>query len=128
MSAGKHTEGEWYVLGEDELPGIAFVEIASGELGTSSHRTIGWIGCAPDGISDEDRANARLIAAAPDHALACWAMCVGAGRWEPLGSGGGEFCIHGIRHVTTLDEFGCPVLTDLLRAEIIAAKEGRADA
>jgi hypothetical protein len=62
----KHMPGPWDVLGEDELAGIEFVEISSGELGASNHRTIGWIGCGPDGISDEDRANARLIAAAPD--------------------------------------------------------------
>lgn len=66
MSAGKHTEGPWYVLGEDELAGIEFVEIASGDLGTSSYRSIGWIGCGPDGISDEDRANANLAAAATE--------------------------------------------------------------
>jgi hypothetical protein len=71
----------------------------------------------------EDAANARLIAAAPDHALIGWAMCVGAGRWEPFQSGGsGEFCMNGLRHCTTLDEFGVPEMTSGMRAAIAAAK------
>jgi hypothetical protein len=65
-------------------------------------------------------ANARLIAAAPDHALICWAMCVQDARWEewvPF-DGKGEFCFAGLRHATSLDEFGCPRLTDTLRTAI----------
>lgn len=63
-------------------------------------------------------ADARLIASSPDHALILWAMCVGAGRWEPLGDGSGEFCMNGLRHLTTLDEFGCPAMTKGIRDAI----------
>jgi len=66
-------------------------------------------------------ADARLIAAAPDHALICWAVCVAAGRWEPS-SNGGEFCINGIRYSTKLDEFGCPVVNGPIRAAILKAQ------
>jgi hypothetical protein len=68
----------------------------------------------------EDEANARLIAAAPDHALICWAMCVQDAAWEewtPF-DGRGEFCFAGLRYATRLDEFGCPALTPALRAAI----------
>jgi len=61
MGEIKHTPTPWYILGEDELAGVEFVEISSGELGTSSHRTIGWIGCHHDGLRDEDDINAALI-------------------------------------------------------------------
>lgn len=70
---------------------------------------------------DAAEANARLIAAAPDHALICWAMCVAAGRWEPYGDGRGEFCINGLRYSTRLDEFGCPVVNSAIRAAISKA-------
>ena len=70
---------------------------------------------------DPFEANARLIAAAPDHALICWAVCVAAGRWEPS-SNGGEFCINGIRYSTKLDEFGCPVVNGPIRAAILKAQ------
>jgi hypothetical protein len=67
-------------------------------------------------------ANARLIAAAPDHALICWAMCVQDATWDEWGPGKGEFCFAGLRHATTLDEFGAPVLTDHLRALLTQAR------
>ncbi|ODT97433.1 MAG: hypothetical protein ABS82_00310 [Rhodanobacter sp. SCN 67-45] len=67
-------------------------------------------------------ANARLIAAAPDHAMIASALCSGAARWEPFASGsGGEFCIGGLRHATNLDQFGVPVMTDGMRAAIAEA-------
>lgn len=73
--------------------------------------------------ASEHEANARLIAAAPDHALICWAMCVGGARWEPSGyEGRGEFCMSGICHSTTLDEFGAPVMTSGMRAAIAIAE------
>jgi hypothetical protein len=71
---------------------------------------------------EEREANARLIVAAPDHALICWAMCVGTARWEPFGDGRGEFCMNGLRHATTLDEFGCPVVTHGMREAIRLAQ------
>jgi hypothetical protein len=71
----------------------------------------------------EMRANAHLIAAAPDHALIGWAMCVQDGTWEEWGPGKGEFCFCGMRYATSLDQFGCPVLTDALRAAITKAQQ-----
>jgi hypothetical protein len=75
----------------------------------------------------ETKANAHLIAAAPDHALIAWALCVGLGRWEFLGDSlRGEFCVNGIRHLTRLDQFGVPAVTDTLRAELTQARGGQA--
>lgn len=71
----------------------------------------------------QDAANARLIEAAPDHALICWAMCVQDATWEEWGSGNeGEFCFAGLRYVTSRDEFGAPVLTPALRAALAKAR------
>jgi hypothetical protein len=72
---------------------------------------------------EEVEANARLIAAAPDHALICWAMCVQDATWEewvPF-DGKGEF-IFGLRYATALDEFGCPKLRPALREAISASR------
>jgi hypothetical protein len=74
------------------------------------------------GSKEEAEANARLIAAAPDHADICWAMCMAAGRWEPWGDGRGEFCINGMRYTTELDEFSAPIVTPALRAQIAKAR------
>lgn len=73
-------------------------------------------------FSAEDDANARLIASAPDHALIGWAMCVQDGTWEEWSTGAGEFCFCGLRYATRLDEFGCPILTDALRAALSLAR------
>jgi hypothetical protein len=70
----------------------------------------------------EAEANASLIAKAPDHADIGWAMCVGAGRWEPWGDGRGEFCLNGICHATKLDEFGVPEVTEGMRSAIAKAR------
>lgn len=75
----------------------------------------------------DEPANAHLIAAAPDHALICWAMCVQDGRWEewvPY-DGSGEFVFAGLRYATRLDAFGCPKLTPALR---VAIEEARGEA
>lgn len=113
----KHTPGPWVLMPEfhgdhgqyyitDEADGS---EVAS---------VTAWIG----EHQPEAEANARLIGAAPDHALICWAMCVAAGRWEPSGDGrGGEICINGIRYPTKLDEFGCPIVNGSIRAAISKA-------
>lgn len=66
-------------------------------------------------------ANARLIAAAPDHALVAAALCLGVARWNAFGPRQGEFCIRGFCYVTELDEFGVPTMTDALRASLRAA-------
>ena len=73
-------------------------------------------------LGGDSRANARLIAAAPDHAAIGWAMCVGPARWEPFGDMRGEFCMNGIRYLTKLDEFGVPEMTDGMRAAIAKAR------
>lgn len=71
----------------------------------------------------EVAANARLIAAAPDHALICWAICNAGARWEAWGDeGDGEFCCGGIRHATKLDSFGVPTMTGNLRAALTKAR------
>lgn len=70
MSA--HTLGPWQNYGEDEIqPGVPCLEIARGEGGTSSFKTICYVDCTLDdttdefGLTAEDHANACLIAAAP---------------------------------------------------------------
>jgi hypothetical protein len=77
-----------------------------------------------DGDGCEIEANARLIAAAPDLALICWAMCVQDGRWEEWTpyDGSGEFIFAGLRYATRTDEFGCPKLTPALRAALTKAR------
>jgi len=116
MSESKHTPGPWAT---DPNCGHECVLAPNGAMVAD---------CAIFGTSrtfrrrgGDNEANARLIAAAPDHALICWAMCVGAGRWEPFGDGKGEFCMNGLRHATELDEFGCPRVTESMRAALIKA-------
>lgn len=74
------------------------------------------------GVDDiETLANARLIAAAPDHALVAWGLAHGLIRWEPT-----ELCGFGLRHSTKLDDSGVPKLTPALRDDLMRAKaEGR---
>lgn len=116
MSVERHTPGPWFGDGTDH-EGNRMVYIESGYEIAILPR---WWDTGPG--EAEIEANARLIAAAPDHALIGWAMCVGPGRWEPWGDGRGEFCINGIRHATRLDEFGMPMMTENLRATILKAK------
>lgn len=72
MSEVKHTPGPWANWGEDEVPeGIPVLEIARGECGTPECRQIAYVqpSMTDDDefyLSDEDRANARLITSAPD--------------------------------------------------------------
>lgn len=94
--------GFWYVIEDAE-------DNALGEFYGSDH--------------DTNVANARLSAAAPDHALIGWAMCVQDATWEEWDGSKGEFCFAGLRHATSLDEFGCPVLTDNLRAVLVKARD-----
>ena len=67
-----HTQGEWYVLGEDELPeGVPVIEIGKGEMPGPDFKQIVYVQPTFTDdedfvLTDEDRANARLIAAAPD--------------------------------------------------------------
>ncbi|MGQ3081102.1 MULTISPECIES: hypothetical protein [Alphaproteobacteria] len=114
MGLDGQTPGPWHVEHRIHVKAengwrVATVNVPSGRVGSF-------------GINPAD--NARLIAAAPDHALIGWAMCVGAGQWEPWGDGRGEFCMHGIRHATKLDAFGIPEVTPNLRA-VIVKSQGR---
>ena len=111
-----HTAGPWTAKWSMYREGTFIVQ-----AGMPSNRVLASFDGDGDGPDDQDIANARLIAAAPDHALICWAMCIAAGRWEPFGDGRGEFCINGMRYSTNLDEFGCPVVNATIRAAIVRA-------
>jgi hypothetical protein len=75
---------------------------------------------------EQAAANALLISAAPDHALVLRGIIGGWLRWEPFqaNDGHGELCFGGIRHLTRLDDFGCPLMTDNLRQRIAAEGGG----
>lgn len=126
MGASKHTLGPWEV----REASYGWDVMAPREDGPSL-----WIAPVhgPGGPSgkldhyperDAVTANARLIAAAPDHAALLWAMCVGAARWDPWGVGRGEFCMNGLRYATELDPFGAPMMTGGMRAAIRIAETG----
>lgn len=72
MSERKHTPGPWEIIGDDEVcEGVPCIDISAGEMGTSEHRPVANVCCTLDEdgdfvIVDEDRANAHLIASAPD--------------------------------------------------------------
>ncbi len=72
----------------------------------------------------EKQANARLIAASPDHALFASAIAAGCIRWEMFEGrkDSGEICVNGLRWATQLDEFGVPILTQNTRDAILKAK------
>jgi hypothetical protein len=125
----KHTPGPWSCLspslsGHTTIRGPSGCDVAAVAYRSEANFTVRFGGDLPDPEAD---ANARLIAAAPDHALIAWAMCVQDGTWEEWdGQGRGEFCFAGLRHATRLDEFGAPILTDNLRA--ILTEERRTSA
>lgn len=113
----KHTPGPWHVTEEREGASKAIlVRCASSDILAEANET-GY------GIKRR-RANARLIAAAPDHALVAAALASGLARWEPFNTGDdrGELCVRGLRYATSLDEFGVPVLASHTRAAIARAR------
>lgn len=119
MSAVRHTPGPWQVN--------ATVHVDRRNI-FGLHPTAAFhVGTLVSGSKsklDIFETNARLIAAAPDHALICYAMCVSDATWEewvPF-DGKGEFCFAGLKYATRLDEFGCPVLTPALREAIMASQ------
>ena len=119
MSAPAFTPGPWAVC---SFTGLAVTtapdengDVRSIALSHFYDRTI-------EGSKERAQANARLIAAAPDHADICWAMCMAGGLWQPWGDGRGEFIINGIRFITKLDEFSVPIVTPALRAQIAKAR------
>lgn len=74
MSEPKFSKGPWRVFGDDEAPtGCPFIQLARGDCPSKEFRHVAQVmGEGDDGdgndfyITDEDRANADLIAAAPD--------------------------------------------------------------
>lgn len=71
--------------------------------------------------TDQGAWRARLIAAAPDHALIAAALCAGVARWNAWSAGKGEVCLRGYCFVTALDAFGVPEVTDALRGALSEA-------
>ena len=71
-------------------------------------------------LHEQSKTNAALIAAAPDHALVLAALVSGRAHWEQRESSPrGELCMSGLRHSLEIDEFGCPVLTELARDALL---------
>lgn len=71
MSETKFTPGPWYI-GIDDDDGTPFIEICKGECPSKEYKDIAKVNSTLDTntdefvITDEDRANASLIAAAPE--------------------------------------------------------------
>ncbi len=63
-----HTPGPWNVLGDDEYAhGCPMIEVDNGKGGSEDWASIAYVVAdVDDGLLDKDRANAALIAAAPD--------------------------------------------------------------
>lgn len=81
----------------------------------------------PSGGPSELRANARLIAASPDHALLLRVIVSGRAHWQPFAFsslGRGEVVVGVQRYIVSLDDFGCPLLTDELREALVSAEGG----
>lgn len=114
--SGQHTPGPWAWLSRQKV-----LNSAEGKILDHCPYEGMWFARYDD---EEDEANARLIAAAPDHATALRLIISGKARWEPWDDVRGEFCIGGLRYSTELDEFGCPVVTDHVRAVIAKAEGG----
>lgn len=116
----KHTPGPWTVTRYSTSAGqVRIVTNDSNALpvATANHG---------DGIGMKTTAaNARLIAAAPDHALVARAMSAGVARWERFSDAeSGELCFGGLRYWTKLDEFGVPTLSASTR-EALAKATGK---
>lgn len=119
MKAGP-TPGPWFAKREGFSTVYVEARIGGGMLQEVA-------ACGPtQGGPDEQEANARLIAAAPDHSLFGAAVCAGKARWEAWSGSDcrGEVCVGGMRYATNLDEFGMPVLYDAIRAAIAKARGG----
>lgn len=88
----KYTPAPWINQGEDSESGIPFIQIETNFRGEktmfiarveASHETTGF----KYEISDEDRANADLIAAAPDLLEACEALLAVDSYWWQQANG-----------------------------------------
>lgn len=109
----KRMMGEWWA-GDDEDANCVFATHGSDET-----VLVCEVGDC-DGNAEVRAGTARLIAAAPDHALVARQMCgiTDPLVWRPWGDGRGELCYDGICHVTRLDEFGVPEMPAHLRAKL----------
>lgn len=67
-------------------------------------------------VATEDEPTADLLAAAPDHALVLYALTCGLARWEPTTR---ELVVDGLRYATTIDEFGCPKVSPVMRDALL---------
>lgn len=67
MGAPTFTPGPWEIIGDDANQGVPFIAIGAGEMGTSTYRNVCEVYGNGDDLelTDEDRAQAHLIAAAP---------------------------------------------------------------
>ncbi|MBO9624133.1 MAG: hypothetical protein J7500_15605 [Sphingomonas sp.] len=123
MGAPGHLFGTLYVYRDEDGDAAAVSRWAKGPNGGLSADAIARMHIPTPRLSrDEINRFARMFAAAPDHALIAWALCMAGARWEAWRDGQGEFCIDGIRHCTKLDEFGVPTMTDGMRAAIAQSK------
>jgi hypothetical protein len=123
----KHTRGPW-VSSISSMADDLRSSFEIRPLGTlrSLIATVSrWKVSGPEAVA-EGEANARLIVSAPDYALVLWALTSGYATWEPwAGLPKGELCFGGLRYVTDVDELGCPVLHEVTRPRLEAARAAR---
>ena len=111
----KHTSGPWRI----SRHALAHVTAAN-ERGICSTGGYYHSDEDPELLNEENEANARLIAAAPDYGLLlaafiggmAWTSSVGLFVRVPSGVA---------RYEYQLDEFGCPILTGEMREALQAA-------
>ena len=117
----KHTPGPWRI----SRHALAHVTAAN-ERGICSTGGYYHSDADPELLNQENEANARLIASAPDHALVAAAFSKGVAQASAFG---GMALVRGPkgleRYEYQLDEFGCPVLSDRMRDALREAMEGR---
>ena len=62
-----HTPAPWWILGDDEVDGLPVREICAGLIGEESFVSVAYVnGDVDEGITKATKANAQLIAAAPE--------------------------------------------------------------
>lgn len=117
----KHTPGPWMA---DYWRYDITQNIRIRRLGERPEETVAVIIKSDDPVFEiMNEANAQLIASAPDHALMLSVLATRKAHWVQWDGGTqGEFCMDGLRLYTTLDEFGCPQMTEPIRAAIAKAE------
>jgi hypothetical protein len=108
-----HTPGPWVVYDMNPL----FVVASRYSVGSFTVAD-----CTPplrrEGRVKTAEANARLIAAAPDHALVAAAFVSGVALWRPINKYVGDLRVGGRWYSLPLDEFGVPQLDDWTRERL----------